>query len=587
MVPTAADHETPTKAVITGDDVTVSILIDTLNNEFSNKQSKIYFYPQNETEFAQITGGIAIKSGMFSHLAINQIRKSIRDPKNCGTRELLKFKRYTKEKCVWEQKTNPIAAKCGCISDLAPDYLSYATEELSKMTSAEIYLNETNKFCSFVDILTCAPNSIVSAYDCPSNCVEVNYEVDMITSQISDKLIFSRLPLGFDENQVDSLEKLSEYGSFQAAPGYDQLNVVLEHLFEHHLRMMEMFWWKKDENPYYPTWFNNQADYGYGTRGSYFGLPPYVTSSIMPCFEDSFNPSLFDINPARLSLLITILEKYKSRYDYLHSNWTKSYKTEVYRPFKREIKHAIKKFRKNGNRTDSSLIEMTVLKKIYKQMILFSVCFGHAKCEYLEWRIEQASEYHYMLELEVYKDPSLSELWAPRWMLELEEVVNEGLSFSNTTKKMVNDLIGTKGSRNSSVWSKPLAIYLAWFMKDPRDENGVPDRYMPTIPHAFSLEAYKLDALIDTSYAIKNSSMVLKLVGLRLLRIVRAHKSAIFYEEVAKHAAFYEPLFHETEHAAINKTMLCLDHYYRVLDYRVIFTPVTSLQIAPSTAHSL
>uniref|UniRef100_A0A914VRV5 Uncharacterized protein n=1 Tax=Plectus sambesii TaxID=2011161 RepID=A0A914VRV5_9BILA len=188
-------------------------------------------------------------------------------------------------------------------------------------------------------------------------------------------------------------------------------------------------------------------------------------------------------------------------------------------------------------------------------------------------------------------------------MLELEEVVNEGLSFSNTTKKMVNDLIGTKGSRNSSVWSKPLAIYLAWFMKDPLDENGEPDRYMPTIPHAFSLEAYKLDvytvarsygrdsllreqlrrALIDTSYAIKNSSMVLKLVGLRLLRIVRAHKSAIFYEEVAKHAAFYEPLFHETEHAAINKTMLCLDHYYRVLDYRVIFTPVSLLQIAPST----
>uniref|UniRef100_A0A914VTV4 Uncharacterized protein n=1 Tax=Plectus sambesii TaxID=2011161 RepID=A0A914VTV4_9BILA len=275
-----------------GDDVSsVNILIDTLNNEFSNKQSKIYFYPQNETEFAQITGGIAIKSGMVSHVSINQIRKSIRDPQNCGTRELLKFKRYTKEKCVWEQKTNPIAVKCGCISDLAPDYFSYATKELSRMTTAEIYLNKTNKFCSLGENLICAPNSIATAYDCPNNCVEVKYEVDMITGHIDDKLIFSRLPLGFDENQVNSLEKLSEYGAFQTAPGYDQLNVVLEQLFEYHLRMMEMFWWKKDENPYYPTWFNNRADYGYGTRGSYFGLPPYVTSSIMPCFEDSFNPA--------------------------------------------------------------------------------------------------------------------------------------------------------------------------------------------------------------------------------------------------------------------------------------------------------
>uniref|UniRef100_A0A914WNK2 Uncharacterized protein n=1 Tax=Plectus sambesii TaxID=2011161 RepID=A0A914WNK2_9BILA len=80
----------------------VDVLIDTLTAEFPDALTKVYFYSQNETEFATTSGGIPIKPGLESNLMIEQMRQNIRATKNCGTTYLRRFKSYTKDKCIAE-----------------------------------------------------------------------------------------------------------------------------------------------------------------------------------------------------------------------------------------------------------------------------------------------------------------------------------------------------------------------------------------------------------------------------------------------------------------------------------------------------
>uniref|UniRef100_A0A914XDT8 Uncharacterized protein n=1 Tax=Plectus sambesii TaxID=2011161 RepID=A0A914XDT8_9BILA len=83
--------------------VYVDVLIDTLTAEFPDALPKVYFYSQNETEFAITNGGISIEPGLKSNLMIEQMRQNTRAAKNCGTTYLKHFKSYSKDKCIWEK----------------------------------------------------------------------------------------------------------------------------------------------------------------------------------------------------------------------------------------------------------------------------------------------------------------------------------------------------------------------------------------------------------------------------------------------------------------------------------------------------
>uniref|UniRef100_A0A914UPS7 Uncharacterized protein n=1 Tax=Plectus sambesii TaxID=2011161 RepID=A0A914UPS7_9BILA len=137
----------------------VNVLIDTLTAEFPDALTKVFFYSQDETEFATTSGGIPIKPGLESNLMIEQMRQNIRAAKNCGSTYLRRFKSYSKDKCIWEKSTEPIEKECNCLYDRVPNYLQDAGEEIAMMQADPDY-NSSVKFCSMPDTFFCAQNAL-------------------------------------------------------------------------------------------------------------------------------------------------------------------------------------------------------------------------------------------------------------------------------------------------------------------------------------------------------------------------------------------------------------------------------------------
>uniref|UniRef100_A0A914XA58 Uncharacterized protein n=1 Tax=Plectus sambesii TaxID=2011161 RepID=A0A914XA58_9BILA len=317
----------------------VDVLIDTLTAEFPGALPKVYFYSQNETEFATTNGGIQIKPGLESNLMIEQMRQNIRAAKNCGTTSLRHFKSYSKDKCIWEKSTEPVEKECNCLYDRAPNYLRDAGEDIAMMHANTSY-NSSLKLCSMPDTFFCAQNALASDYNCPDDCEELQPEVNLVIYPLDLKNIRSRLPPDFDSTMISNMIWLSQYGGFFNTPDNDQLNYLLSELFLTHLELISLFWWKNRteyNEPFYMAWFYN-GDLG-GTMNSmetYFGFfdPTYLSYSLLP-FE--FDETLFDQDEEQYSfftdLVMSILTKYKTS----QKDWTYSSSKESMEPFYNSI----------------------------------------------------------------------------------------------------------------------------------------------------------------------------------------------------------------------------------------------------------
>uniref|UniRef100_A0A914V9Q7 Uncharacterized protein n=1 Tax=Plectus sambesii TaxID=2011161 RepID=A0A914V9Q7_9BILA len=244
---------------MTDKDGSVNILIDTLTHEFTPARPR-----QDEDEFAQTNGGIPIKPGTISDMIINQKRINILASKNCGTKTLNLFQRYSKDKCIWEERTREILSKCNCLSDLLPNYLKDAAEEVKKMMADDSYIpcNMTYNFCSLPEALFCTPDAIMNDFNCPDDCQKESYEVDLTNSNIDAKTVFERLPKGFNRKIDIEIVRKTDYGTLRTAPGSIQLNALLDQFLTNHMNMIKAFWWQTDVNgntsePYYLPWFQD------------------------------------------------------------------------------------------------------------------------------------------------------------------------------------------------------------------------------------------------------------------------------------------------------------------------------------------
>uniref|UniRef100_A0A914W7J7 Uncharacterized protein n=1 Tax=Plectus sambesii TaxID=2011161 RepID=A0A914W7J7_9BILA len=317
----------------------VDVLIDTLTAEFPDALPKVYFYPQNETEFATTNGGTQIHPGLNSYLMIEQMRQNIRAAKNCETTSLRHFKSYSKDKCIWEKSTEPIEKECNCLYDRAPNYLRDAGEDIAKMQADASY-NSSLKFCSMPDTFFCAQNALASDYDCPDDCEELQPEVNLVIYPLDLKNIRSRLPPEFDSTMISNMIWFSQYGGFFNTPDNDQLNDLLSELFLTHMELISLFWWKdrtEYNEPFYMAWFyddnsenmNGIKTYLYGYDSTY-----YLSYSLLP-FD--FDETLFDQDDEQYSfftdLVMSILTKYKTS----QKDWTYSSSKESMEPFYNSI----------------------------------------------------------------------------------------------------------------------------------------------------------------------------------------------------------------------------------------------------------
>lgn len=98
---------------------------------------------------------------------------------------------------------------------------------MTKMIKDNSYQPPPNTFCSFVETYFCVPNAICKGisnacelfsailsatdYNCPENCEEISYEIDVAYNQIDGKETYTRVRQraiatpspSFDPNSVD------------------------------------------------------------------------------------------------------------------------------------------------------------------------------------------------------------------------------------------------------------------------------------------------------------------------------------------------------------------------------------------------
>uniref|UniRef100_A0A914VZU6 Uncharacterized protein n=1 Tax=Plectus sambesii TaxID=2011161 RepID=A0A914VZU6_9BILA len=266
-----------------GSKYSVNILIDTLNNELLNQQTKIYYYSGNETEFALVSGGIDIRPGKTSDISINQIRRQIRAAKNCGSLKLKHFDTYSNEKCVWEMRTEKIAEECQCLSDHTPQYWT----EMQKVTLENTYQPALN-FCSFARSVFCTRKAQEVEYFCPESCEESVYEMDMSVMPIDEKKVFVRIPRDFDKKVALITDNFAFQGGFQAAPGSEQLDLLLNEIFGALMNLLSLFW-RKEADPYYRVVFGQDIVNKWTESGSFGKYFLTGNRSSLPCSQ--FSPS--------------------------------------------------------------------------------------------------------------------------------------------------------------------------------------------------------------------------------------------------------------------------------------------------------
>uniref|UniRef100_A0A914XDV2 Uncharacterized protein n=1 Tax=Plectus sambesii TaxID=2011161 RepID=A0A914XDV2_9BILA len=262
----------------------VEVLIDTLTAEFPAGLTTVFFYSQDETEFATTNGGIPIKPALESNLMIEQMRQNIRAAKNCGTTYLRHFTSYSKDKCIWEKSTEPIEKECNCLYDRAPNYIQDAGHDIAMMQANASY-NSSLNFCSMPDTFSCVQNALASDYECPDDCEELQPEVSLVIYPLNPRDIYSRLPSGFDSTATENMQQLSAYGGFVSVPGSDQLNDLLSDLFLTHMELISTYWWmdRKAYEPFYMAWFTSlNEDSSINNISNYFDFSPKMDLSPVP-----------------------------------------------------------------------------------------------------------------------------------------------------------------------------------------------------------------------------------------------------------------------------------------------------------------
>uniref|UniRef100_A0A914VJU7 Uncharacterized protein n=1 Tax=Plectus sambesii TaxID=2011161 RepID=A0A914VJU7_9BILA len=274
-----------------GNGKVVQFLIDTLKFNFPFKVPMVYLYQMNETGFAMKDGGFNIEPGKFTQLAISQTRQNIRAKQNCSRMDLKHFGdkwKYTKEKCEWEMSTSMIEEKCNCTSDLAPNYSFITDDQIFCLTHADskcgdsgmwggeqfsVIANRQQKFfdndsnyCSFADAFYCAPKHLElnEKFNCPDNCFEITYDIDLVTSAIDIVKVAESVPGqnfltddcgGCASSMDNNLKGVHAVDDFRTMPGAKQLYHMINKLFQNYLQLLNAFWWKADESPYYPAFF--------------------------------------------------------------------------------------------------------------------------------------------------------------------------------------------------------------------------------------------------------------------------------------------------------------------------------------------
>uniref|UniRef100_A0A914WJ21 Uncharacterized protein n=1 Tax=Plectus sambesii TaxID=2011161 RepID=A0A914WJ21_9BILA len=505
----------------------VDVLIDTLTAEFPDALTTVFFYSQDETEFATTNGGIEIEPGLRSKLMIEQMRQNIRAAKNCGTTSLRHFKSYSKDKCIWEKSTEPIEKECNCLYDRAPNYLRDAGEEIAKM-QADVSYNASLNFCSMYDTFFCAQNALASDYDCPDDCEELQPEVGLVIYPLDPKKVRTRLSQRFDKTVTKNMMALSDYGGFLNAPGSEQLDNLLSELFKAHMELISIFWWKNRteyNEPFYLAWFYAPDIERFNDIYNYFNFSNYVSPSyaILP-FD--FDETLFDQDDEQYSffkeLILGILEKYNTS----QKDWTYSYSKESMEPFYNSITADLEAAK---SATDQfAELRLLVLNKFVEEYTKFyecvtsppdtlSECYATYMCQKLiskdYTRIMTTSSCSKSDQFDASKtsfdtDKNVANNYVPISICDLEQslqltniqnVTTTRFSPITELKYWIEKLLQSRSDIDGdfSMWQAPWGIYTKWFLEE---SMPIDPRTMTSIARALTTHANTSDVFKIRNY---------------------------------------------------------------------------------------